>query len=82
MYHPPSTSASKKSKSAGKILSLHPTASNIGLGLVRLEMAERACWTDASEKGRLTVDLNGKGYQVEASKGEALSAAVEAGCIL
>lgn len=81
MYHPPSTSASKKSKSAGKILSLHPSVRNIGLALVRLEMAERACWT-TSERGRLTVDLDGKEYGVEVGKGEALSAAVEAGCIL
>ncbi|WWC57694.1 uncharacterized protein I303_100228 [Kwoniella dejecticola CBS 10117] len=44
-YHPPSTAASKKPRSAGKILSLHPQFTSVGLGLVRLEFAEKACWS-------------------------------------
>ena len=41
IYHPPPDAASQKPRPAGKILSLHPTANQVGLGLVRLEYTER-----------------------------------------
>ncbi|WVF66659.1 hypothetical protein IAT40_001400 [Kwoniella sp. CBS 6097] len=53
-YHPPSSSASKKPRSAGKILSLSSDSAessqgSVGLALVRVEMAEKSCWITAPE---------------------------------
>ncbi|OCF34758.1 mitochondrial protein [Kwoniella heveanensis CBS 569] len=57
-YHPPSSSASKKPRSAGKLLSLSPS-SNVGLALVRLEMAEKSCWaTTGAEAGENVLSLS------------------------
>ncbi|WVQ94278.1 hypothetical protein IAU59_001357 [Kwoniella sp. CBS 9459] len=50
-YHPPASSASKKPRSAGKILSLSSTQPNVGLALVRIEMAEKSCWTTGARAG-------------------------------
>jgi len=72
-YHPPSSSASRKPKSAGRLLSLHPAVTNVGLGLVRLEMAERSCW-QTDDPGRLTVKIDGEEYDVDVGKGEAFGA--------
>ncbi|ODN89617.1 mitochondrial protein [Cryptococcus wingfieldii CBS 7118] len=83
-FHPPTSSASKKPRSAGKILSLHNT---VGLALVRLEMAERTWWssdnlaTSASqwaqgETGRLTTQINGKEYGLYVGQGEAYASAL------
>ncbi|KAL7420296.1 ccr4 associated factor [Cryptotrichosporon argae] len=41
-FHPPSSSASQKPKAAGKVLRV--LQSRVGLGLVRVEMAERSWW--------------------------------------
>ena len=78
MYRPPTHSASKKDRSAGRILALHPTVSNVGLGLVRLELAQRACWGDGSgeDNGRLTTKLGGREFGVWVGKGEAYGAAL------
>lgn len=72
-YHPPSSAASQRPKSAGRLLSLHPAATQVGLGLVRLEMAERSCW-QTDDPGRLTVNMDGVEYGVEVGKGEAFGA--------
>ncbi|WWC67216.1 uncharacterized protein I206_101123 [Kwoniella pini CBS 10737] len=44
-YHPPFTSLSKKTRSAGKILSFHSIENSIGLGLIRIEFIEKSCWS-------------------------------------
>jgi hypothetical protein len=57
-YHPPLSSATQRPKPAGKILSTHSAYSTIGLGLVRLEYAEKSWWADPivqSIKNGLTV---------------------------
>lgn len=88
-YHPPASSATQRTKAAGKILSLHPTISSVGLGLVRLEFAERAWWsaplkTGATvqdwvegESGRLSASIGGTDWGVFVGKGEAYQAAVD-----
>ncbi|KIR51014.1 mitochondrial protein [Cryptococcus gattii Ru294] len=84
-YHPPSTSATRKPRSAGKILSLHNA---VGLALVRLEMAERCWWSGDilrssvsqwldSGAGKLTTQVNGKEWGVYVEQGEAYAAALE-----
>lgn len=84
-YHPPSSSATRKPRSAGKILSLHNA---VGLALVRLEMAERCWWSGDilrssvsqwldSGAGRLTTQVNGKEWGVYVGQGEAYAAALE-----
>lgn len=84
-YHPPSTSATRKPRSAGKILSLHNA---VGLALVRLEMAERCWWSGDirrssvsqwldSGAGKLTTKVNGKKWGVYVGQGEAYAAALE-----
>lgn len=45
-YLPPSTSASQKPKPAVKVLSVHPEYA-VGLGMVRLELADRVWGTSA-----------------------------------
>ena len=89
IYHPSKTSASQRPKSAGKILSLHPTVSSVGLGLVRLEFADRAWWSAPlragatvqdymnSEGGRLSASIGGTDWGVHVGKGEAYGAALE-----
>lgn len=88
-YHPSKSSASQRPKSAGKILSLHPTVSSVGLGLVRLEFAERTWWAPSvrvgatvqdyldNEGGRLSASIGGDDWGVYVDKGEAYSAALE-----
>lgn len=73
-YHPPPSSPSQKPRSAGKILTL---SGNIGLGLVRIEMAQKSCWGTAQEEaGRLTVCVDGKEHAVDVQKGEAYAASI------
>ncbi|KAJ9117597.1 hypothetical protein QFC22_004447 [Naganishia vaughanmartiniae] len=85
-YVPPSTSASQKPKPAVKVLSLHPEYA-VGLGMIRLELAERVWGTSAfgeapkmlgkdGELGRLVVgDATAAGgdasWQVWAGRGRA-----------
>ncbi|WWC85437.1 uncharacterized protein L201_000300 [Kwoniella dendrophila CBS 6074] len=95
-YIPSSTSASKKSRSAGKILSLHNNSSDvnsIGLGLIRIEFAERSCWSSSSplmkegltikdwyendEISKLTTKIGDQIYGVYVDKGEAFSEALK-----
>lgn len=88
-YHPSASSATQRTKAAGKILSLHPTASSVGLGLVRLEFAERAWWSAPPERGatvqdwaegetgRLSASIGGTEWGVYVGKGEAYQAALE-----
>ncbi|KAK4684122.1 hypothetical protein P7C73_g6080, partial [Tremellales sp. Uapishka_1] len=76
-YHPPKSSASQKPKSAGKVVSLHDVYS-VGLGLVRIEMAEKSWWTgEREDRGRLRVRVGDVEYGVWVGKGEALGAAME-----
>lgn len=75
-YHPPASAASQKSRPAGKVLSVHESG-RVGLGLVRLEMAERANWI-TGDRGRLTIEVDGKEQEIHAAKGEAYAAALEA----
>lgn len=87
-YHPPASSATQRTKSAGKILSLHPTHSSVGLGLVRLEFAERSWWSTPlrsgatvqdwqdNEGGRLSASVGGADWGVFVGQGEAYSAAL------
>lgn len=87
IYHPPSTSATRKPKSAGRILSLHDTYGRIGLGLLRLEMVERTWWnTTASSSveewvnggsARLTTTMDGVEYGVFVGKGEAYAESLQ-----
>jgi hypothetical protein len=77
MYTPPASAASKKARSAGKLLSLHPTASDVGLALVRLEFSERV-WADESgsidhwgTSGTLTAEIGGTKWGVYVGHGEA-----------
>ena len=86
-YHPSKSSASQRPKSAGKILTLYPTVSSVGLGLVRLEFAERTWWTAPlregatvqdymdGETGRLSASIGGEEWGVYVGKGEAFAAA-------
>lgn len=90
-YSPSKSSASQRPKSAGKIVSLHPTISSVGLGLVRLEFAERTWWSPAmkagagveatvqdyidGEGGRLSANVGGADWGVYVGKGEAYGAA-------
>lgn len=84
IYHPPASSATKKPKSAGKILSLHDTYGTIGLGLLRLEMVERTWWNrpacsdveEWSQGARLTTTMNGVEYGVYVEQGEAYAASL------
>lgn len=88
-YHPSKSSASQRPKSAGKILSLHSTVSSVGLGLVRLEFAERTWWSESiragatvqdyldNEGGKLSASIGGNDWGVYVGKGEAYSAALE-----
>jgi hypothetical protein len=84
-YTPPPTAASKKSRSAGRILALHPLASNVGLALVRLEFAERV-WGHGLDltvadyasglHGTLTAEIDGKQWGVYVGHGEAYASAL------
>ncbi|WWD22769.1 hypothetical protein CI109_107262 [Kwoniella shandongensis] len=86
-YHPPSSSATRKPRSAGKILSLY--GNTVGLALVRLEMVERSWWSGGkcldstvgewteSGVGRLTTQIEGQGWGVFVDKGEAYGAALQ-----
>lgn len=82
-YIPPPTSASQKPKAAVKVLSLHPEYA-VGLGMIRLELAERVWGTSAfgeapkmlgkdGELGRLIVgnDAGSGSWQVWAGRGRA-----------
>ncbi|WRT63322.1 uncharacterized protein IL334_000227 [Kwoniella shivajii] len=88
-YHPPSSAPSKKSRSAGKILTLK---GSIGLGLVRLEMAERSWWSNDISNlsikdwqdnnnnidiGKLTTQIGDETYGVYVDKGEAYREALK-----
>lgn len=82
MYTPPATAASKKARSAGKLLSLHPSASTMGLALVRLEFSERV-WVDMhgtvdswGASGTLTADIGGEKWGVYVGHGEAYAEAL------
>ncbi|CAK9779781.1 Aminomethyltransferase folate-binding domain-containing protein [Cutaneotrichosporon oleaginosum] len=74
MYTPPAGAASKKSRSAGKLLALSDAAPGVGLGLVRLEWAGRT-WDG---EGTLSVEVDGAKYGVWVGKGEAYAAALAA----
>jgi len=82
-YHPPASSASKKPRSAGRILSLHPSVTSVGLGLVRLEMVERTRWAGTvvdwmeGEGGRLLANVGGEEWGVWVGRGEAFGAIME-----
>ena len=81
MFHPPPSAASQKPRSAGKILRMHPTANHIGLGLVRLEYAERVWWHGAAPSdalGTLTAKVGNVEWRVWVGKGEAYAAALDA----
>ncbi|GMK56954.1 hypothetical protein CspeluHIS016_0307940 [Cutaneotrichosporon spelunceum] len=73
-YTPPASAASKKARSAGRLLTLSHAAPGIGLGLVRLEWAGRT-WDG---EGTLSVELGGTRWGVWVSKGEAYAAALAA----
>ncbi|WWD06226.1 hypothetical protein V865_004312 [Kwoniella europaea PYCC6329] len=89
-YTPSSSASSKKPRSAGKILSLHPSSMGVGLGLVRIEFAERSCWSNINlnqnikdwfeneENHRLTTRVGDQIYGVYVDKGEAYSEALKA----
>lgn len=85
LYHPPSTSATKKPKSAGRVLSLHSAYGTLGLGLLRLEMVDRT-WSQPTSieewvngtSARLTTNMGGKDYGVYVGKGEAYAASLDA----
>lgn len=87
MYHPPASSATRKPKSAGRVLTLHDTYGTVGLGLVRLELVDRTWWSQPAiqsvgdwldgEGPRLTTFMGGKEYGVFVGKGEAYAAALE-----
>ncbi|WWC97456.1 hypothetical protein V866_004336 [Kwoniella sp. B9012] len=89
-YTPSSSASSKKPRSAGKILSLHPSSMGVGLGLVRIEFAERSCWStinlnqsikdwyENEENHRLTTKIGDQIYGVYVDKGEAYSEALKA----
>jgi folate-binding protein YgfZ len=74
MYTPPAGAASKKARSAGKLLALSELAPGVGLGLVRLEWAGRA-WDG---EGTLSVEVDGQKYGVWVGKGEGYAAALAA----
>ena len=78
-FHPAPSSASKKPKSAGKLLSTLPNNPSQGFALVRLEMAERACWNsvEPEDQARLTVSHEGQEFDVFASQGKAFLYAIE-----
>jgi hypothetical protein len=80
-YLPPSTSASQKPKAAVKVLSVHPEYA-VGLGMIRLELAERVWGTSAfgeapkmlgkdGDLGKLVVgsDAGSAQWQVWAGRG-------------
>ena len=77
IFHPSESSESKKPRSAGRILSLHPTESTVGLGLVRLEMADRTNWPESiaewkePERGRLMTRVAGRNWGIQVGMGEA-----------
>jgi hypothetical protein len=87
-YHPPTSSASQRAKSAGKILALHGTYPSVGLGLVRLEFAERTWWSSPlaqgatvedwanGKSGRLSATIGGADWGVYVGQGEAYGAAM------
>lgn len=68
---PPSDAASQRPKPAGKIMSVldGEEAGGLGMGLVRLEYAERACW--GGNIGRLQTEINGEKWMVDVDMGEA-----------
>jgi folate-binding Fe-S cluster repair protein YgfZ len=72
-YHPPSNAASQKVRSAGKILAMHGTSS-VGLGLVRLEMLAKSCWSVTGERGKLSVNMGGQTIGLFVGDGEAYAA--------
>ncbi|EIW73166.1 mitochondrial protein [Tremella mesenterica] len=84
-YHPPPDATLKKARSAGKILSLLPHHPNVGLGLVRIEMAERTWWNAPSvgsvtdwakgNRGRLIANVHGEEMGVYVGMGEAYNSA-------
>lgn len=86
VFTPPTSAASKKARSAGKLLALH--GSGAGLALVRLEWADRV-WPDAARErfattgewgaeGTLTAELGGERFGVYVGHGEAYAAALAA----
>jgi hypothetical protein len=94
LYYPPADSATQRAKSAGKILSLHASYPSVGLGLVRLEFAERTWWSAPLEEGatvadwtnsktgKLTAMIGGSEWGVYVGQGEAYGAATKAGADL
>lgn len=82
-YLPPTSAASQKPKAAVKVLSVHPEYA-VGLGMIRLELAERVWGTSAfgeapkmlgkdGELGKLVVgsDASSAQWQVWAGRGRA-----------
>ena len=90
IYHPPPGAALKKPRPAGKILSTHAVHTSVGLGLVRVEMADRVWWTppldgavSTSEwaqgaRGRLIAEVGGVEMGVYIGQGEAYAASLRA----
>jgi hypothetical protein len=78
-FHPGPESATKRAKSAGKLLCS-------GLALLRVEMAKKACWSGQFRtvgdwlegSAKLTVDVDGVQHGIWVNKGEAYAAALEA----
>lgn len=71
---PPSGAASQRPKPAGKLMAVHGNEEGaLGVGLVRLEFAERACWGGAG--GTLTAHVSGQDWLVDVDKGEAYAQA-------
>ena len=52
---------------------MHGTGS-VGLGLVRLEMVEKSCWSHGEESGRLSINLDGQSIGLLVGEGEAYAA--------
>ena len=79
MFHPGPDAATKRPKAAGRVLS---QLGSVGLGLVRLEMADKTWWSrdvrgmeDWHRGPRLTVEVGGETYGVHVGHGEAYGAA-------
>lgn len=88
VYVPARSASSQKPKSAGRILSRHATM-NVGLGLVRVELAERTWWHSPllemtvkewkdSDKPRLLVSDGDRQWGLYVDKGEAFQASLDA----
>lgn len=79
---PPPGAASQRPKPAGKVLAALAdeagaagAAGALGIGLVRLEFAERACWGADARNGELRTTINGEEWLVQADRGEAFGQA-------